>query len=302
MAGVIRIMGRMGSGAGGAERVAEFEEYRDHLWGVAYRILGTRTDADDAVQEAWLRWRHADVAQVRDVRAYLTTTVSRICYDLLTSARARREAYAGPWLPEPVVKEPGPEDRAAMDDSVSMAMLAVLERLTAAERVAFVLHDVFGVPFGEIAQVVGRSDEAVRPLASRARAKVREHGPRRTTDRSTHRQAVEAFAAAALNGDLSGLVAALDPDVVWRSDGGGAVSAALQPVVGADRVARLVHGLVNRWLESMTVEFAEVNGGLGVVVRGVDGTADTVAAFSVAEDGRVTEVDVVRNPAKLAAV
>ncbi|GAB2951566.1 RNA polymerase sigma-70 factor [Nonomuraea fastidiosa] len=295
-------MGRMGSGAGAGGRPAEFEEHRDHLWGVAYRITGTKTDADDAVQEAWLRWRHADVAQVRDVRAYLTTTVSRICYDLLTSARVRREAYVGPWLPEPVVKELGPEDRVAMDDSVSMAMLAVLERLTAAERVAFVLHDVFGVPFGEIAEVLGRSDEAVRRLASRARARVREHGPRRTTDRSTHRKAVEAFAAAALNGDLSGLVAALDPDVVWRSDGGGAVSSALQPVAGADRVARLVHGLVSRWLEGMTVEFAEVNGGLGVVVRAADGTADTVAAFSVAEDGRVTEVDVVRNPAKLATV
>ncbi|MEV4474944.1 RNA polymerase sigma factor SigJ [Nonomuraea sp. NPDC049504] len=285
-----------------AGRLAEFERHRGHLWGVAYRIMGTKADADDALQEAWLRWRNAGEAQVRDVRAYLTTTVSRICYDVLTSARARREAYAGPWLPEPVVQELGPEDRAALDDSVSMALLAVLERLTAAERVAFVLHDAFSVPFAEIADVLGRSDEAVRRLASRARARVREHGPRRTTDRSTHRKAVEAFTAAALNGDLSGLVAVLDPEVVWRSDGGGVVSAAMQPVSGADRVARLVRGTMERWMQGMDVEFAEVNGAFGAVVRAADGTVDTVVAFAVAEDGRITEVDVVRNPEKLTRV
>ncbi|MEV4090408.1 sigma-70 family RNA polymerase sigma factor, partial [Nonomuraea fuscirosea] len=145
---------------GDTARLADFEAHRAHLWGVAYRIMGTRADADDALQEAWLRWQRATPGAVEDVRAYLTTTVSRICYDALTSARARRESYVGEWLPEPVVREPGPEDRATMDESVSLALLAVLERLSAAERTAFVLHDVFAVPFDEIARILGKSADA----------------------------------------------------------------------------------------------------------------------------------------------
>ncbi|MFG1972445.1 RNA polymerase sigma factor SigJ [Nonomuraea fuscirosea] len=286
---------------GDTARLADFEAHRTHLWGVAYRIMGTRADADDALQEAWLRWQRATPGAVEDVRAYLTTTVSRICYDALTSARARRESYVGEWLPEPVVREPGPEDRATMDESVSLALLAVLERLSAAERTAFVLHDVFAVPFDEIARVLGRSDDAVRQLASRARGRVREYAPRRTGDRVAHRKAVAAFAAAATTGDLSGLVAVLDPDVVWRADGGGVVGAALVPVVGAQRVARLVRGLIERWYAGMTSEFTEVNDAPGVVVRNADGTVDSVLAFTVA-DGRITEVCHVRNPAKLTGV
>ncbi|WP_049559193.1 RNA polymerase sigma factor SigJ [Nonomuraea sp. SBT364] len=275
-----------------------FEEHREHLWAVAYRILGTVTDADDAVQETWLRWRQADQQAVTDARAYLTTIVSRICYDLLTSARARRESYVGEWLPEPVVTELGPEDRATLDDSISLALLAVLERLSPAERTAFVLHDAFAVPFEEIGEILGRSAGAVRQLASRARARVQEYAPRGTADRAAHLKVVEAFAAAATSGDLQGLVEVLDPDVEWRADGGGVVTAAMVPVVGSGRVAKLVQGLVERWFDGMTAEFREVNGAPGVVVRDADGVPDSVMAFRVA-DGRVVRVDVVRNPAKL---
>ncbi|NRQ40300.1 RNA polymerase sigma factor SigJ [Nonomuraea sp. NN258] len=277
-----------------------FEGHRGHLWAVAYRILGSAVDADDAVQETWLRWREADRDAVADVRAYLTTAVSRICYDLLTSARSRRESYAGQWLPEPVVDELGPEDRVTMDESVGLALLAVLERLSPAERTAFVLHDVFAVPFEEIGGILGRSAGAVRQLASRARGRVQEYAPRRTPDRAAHLKVVEAFAAAATTGDLPGLIAVLDPDVVWRADGGGRVSAALTPVVGAAKVARLVQGMIQRWYvgEGMSAEFREVNGAPGVVVRAAGGTVDSVFAFTVA-DGRITEVDVVRNPDKL---
>ncbi|WUH99045.1 RNA polymerase sigma factor SigJ [Spirillospora sp. NBC_00431] len=276
----------------------DFESCRGQLWSVAYRILGSVTDADDAVQETWLRWRQVDQGSVQSPRAYLTTMVSRICYDALTSARARREAYVGQWLPEPVVDEPGPEDRVTLDESVSLALLAVLERLSPAERTAFVLHDVFDLPFGEIAEIVGRSEGAVRQLASRARARVREYGPRHTPDRAAHVQAVEAFAAAATTGDLPGLVAVLDPDVVWRADGGGVVTVALHPIAGPERVAKLVLGMVERWFEGMSAEFRDVNGSPGIVILDGAGAVDSVLAFTVA-DGRITQVDVVRNPAKL---
>ncbi|MEU4571584.1 RNA polymerase sigma factor SigJ [Nonomuraea sp. NPDC023979] len=275
-----------------------FEEHRDHLWAVAYRILGTVADADDAVQETWLRWRQADRQAVSDARAYLTTAVSRVCYDLLTSARARRESYVGEWLPEPVVAELGPEDRVTLDDSVSLALLAVLERLSPAERTAFVLHDAFEVPFEEIGEILGRSPGAVRQLASQARARVQEYAPRGTADRAAHLKVVEAFAAAATSGDLPGLVAVLDPGVVWRADGGGVVTAAAVPVVGSDRVARMVLGMVERWFDGMTAEFLDVNGAPGVVIRDGDGVPDSVMAF-VVSGGRVVQVDVVRNPAKL---
>lgn len=165
----------------------DFERHRGHLWAVAYRILGTVSDADDAVQETWLRWRRSDHGSVTDQRGYLTTIVSRICYDLLASARARRETYVGEWLPEPVITDQdGPDDRVVMDESVSVALLAVMERLTPAERIAFVLHDVFAVPFDEIAAIVERTPDAVRQLASRARRRLREYAPRRSMDWAAH--------------------------------------------------------------------------------------------------------------------
>lgn len=318
----------------------DFEQHRRYLSAVAYRLLGSLADAEDAVQDAWLRWQSTDRSAVQEPRAFLTTVVTRICYDQLGSARARREAYFGEWLPEPSIsavdRQPGPEDAASLGESVSYAMLAVMEQLSPAERVAFVLHDVFAVGFGEIAEALGRTPESVRQLASRARRRVREgtsgasvswaepeawadadqdatadaaagsgpsDRPWRRLDRPEHRKVVAAFAAASLTGDISGLMAVLDPDVVWHSDGGGIVRAGAQPVFTADRVARLVSGLT-RWLDpesGLEMREAEVNGAPGLVLVDKTGAAMGVMAFEIA-DGRIVEAYAVVNPEKLGRV
>ncbi|QLH26168.1 RNA polymerase sigma factor SigJ [Streptomyces sp. Rer75] len=279
--------------------LAEFEQQRDRLWAVAYRITGSVADADDAVQETWLRWQALPGDEVADPRAYLTTVVSRICYDLLGSARVRREAYIGPWLPEPVVAGDGPEERVTLDESVGLALLTVLERLTPAERTAFILHDVFSVPFPEIAEVVGRSPEAVRQLASRARKRVRAEAPRRSVDRGEHRRAVDAFLDAVMGGDLDGLMEVLDPEVVWRSDGGGKVVASRVPILGNDQVARFAQRLGRGFDElTMSVLRRDVNGAPGLVFVDPAGERTVVFAFTV-HHGRITAIDVVVNPDKL---
>ncbi|GAA3354727.1 RNA polymerase sigma factor SigJ [Streptomyces antimycoticus] len=279
--------------------LTDFEQQRDRLWAVAYRITGSVADADDAVQETWLRWQALPADEVADPRAYLTTVISRICYDLLGSARVRREAYVGPWLPEPVVAAGGPEDRVTLDESVGLALLTVLERLTPAERTAFILHDVFSVPFPEIAEVVGRSSGSVRQLASRARKRVREEAPRRSVDRGEHRRAVDAFLQAVLGGDMEGLLEILDPEVVWRSDGGGKVAAARVPVVGNEKVARFAQRLARGFdPATMVVHRCAVNDAPGLVIADrTDGQA-VVFAFSV-HQGLITEIDVIVNPDKL---
>jgi RNA polymerase sigma-70 factor (ECF subfamily) len=278
-----------------------FEEQRPRLWAVAYRLTGSVADAEDAVQETWLRWQNlpADHGPVRDPRAFLTTVVSRICYDQLGSARARRETYTGPWLPEPVVTEGGPEDRVTMDESVGYAVLKVLEQLSPAERTAFVLHDVFAVPFGEIAEVVDRTPDAVRQHASRARRRVREETPRRPVDRAEHRQAVEAFLAAAVAGDFDALLHVLDPDVTWRSDGGGKVIAAKVPIPGRRKLLNFLRGLTRQYAFS-GAHFAmrEVNGLPGLVYALPDSDYRGVISFDV-RDGRIVALDVVVNPDKL---
>ncbi|NJQ03642.1 RNA polymerase sigma factor SigJ [Streptomyces zingiberis] len=281
--------------------LAQFEEHRRHLWGVAYRITGSVADADDAVQESWLRWQALPDGEAAAPRAYLTTVVSRICYDQLGSARSRRETYVGPWLPEPLLGDGGPlpEDRVTLDESVGMALLAVLERLTPAERTAFVLHDVFAVPFPEIAEVVGRTPESVRQLASRARRRVRAESPRRSVDRDEHRRAVDAFLAAAMGRDLGALMDVLDPDVVVRTDGGGKVTAARRPVVGGEKAAYFVSRLTRGFDPlRMRVEVREVNGAPGLVFTDDESGQAAVLAFTVFE-GRITELDVVANPDKL---
>ncbi|MGP3952028.1 RNA polymerase sigma factor SigJ [Streptomyces sp. 7N604] len=289
--------------------LSAFEEHRGRLWGVAYRITGSVADADDAVQEAWLRWQALPDGEAADPRAYLTTVVSRICYDQLGSARSRRETYVGPWLPEPVVAASAddaealaldPQDRVTLDESVSMALLTVLERLTPAERTAFVLHDVFAVPFPEIAEVVGRTPESVRQLASRARKHVRAGVPRRAVDRTEHRRAVEAFLAAVAGGEFDGLLKILDPGVVWRSDGGGKVTAARVPVVGDEKVARFVQRLARGFDPArMAVLVRDVNGAPGLVFVDPVGEQAAVFAFTVAENGLIAGIDAVLNPDKL---
>ena len=279
-----------------------FERHRAHLIRIAYGTLGSVSEAEDVVQDAWVRLQREDVEEIRNLRAFLTTIVSRLALDALGSARRRRERYVGPWLPEPLVAdlEPtsDPADRVTLDESVSMALLVVLEELTPAERTAFVLHDVFGVAFDEVAAVVGRTPDAVRQLASRGRRRVRERRPRHDATRDEHLRAVTAFAAACTSGDLEALVAVLDPDVVWRSDGGGIARASRRPQRGADKVARGMLALAARPPRGGTL--AEVNGAPGIVLLDADGIL-TVIAFTV-DRHRITALDIVRNPEKLTHV
>lgn len=291
----------MSSTGAGAE---EFESHRRHLGAVAYRMLGSVADAEDIVQEAWLRWNGADRAGVENARAYLTTVVTRLCYDQLRSARARREAYLGEWLPEPLVEDTAasPHERAEVGEAVSLAMMAVFERLSPAERAAFVLHDVFGVEFPQIAAILERSEPAVRQLASRARRQVRDSGPRRSVDPGAHRKAVEAFAAAVIGGDMADLMKLLDPEIIWHADGGGEATAAARPIVGADRVARLVAGVVAKYFTpGMIVTLAQVNGEPGLVFSHPDGAPGAVLGLSV-ENGLITESHIIVNPDKLRRV
>ncbi|WP_354640310.1 RNA polymerase sigma factor SigJ [Kitasatospora camelliae] len=285
---------------GSAGTMDAFEANRRYLGTVAYRLLGSFTDAEDVLQEAWLRWRAVDRSEVAEPRAYLTTVVTRLCYDQLGSARARRESYVGEWLPEPLISEDaGPDRLAELGEEVSLAVLAVMEQLTPAERAAFVLHDVFAVGFDEIAATLDRTPDAARQLASRARRRVRSGGRRGRVDAAEHRQAVTAFAAATANGDIQALLTVLDPDVVWHSDGGGIVSAGTRPVLGADRVSRLLAGLVAKWFTpEATIQPVLVNGEPALAWYPTPGRIGGVIAFTVA-DGRITEAFAVVNPEKL---
>ncbi len=277
-----------------------FEANRPRLLRVAYTMTGSLAEAEDCVQEAWLRLRGlADPGGVRNLDAWLTTTVSRLALDALTSARARREQYVGTWLPEPLVeaRSHDPADRITLDESVSMALLVVLERLTPAERTALVLHDVFGVPFLEIAEVVGRSPAAVRRLASRARRQVEDGRPRTPATEAEQRKLVEAFTAACQTGDLPGLVALLDPDVVLRGDGGGKVATLQHVERSAARVAPMMLARA-RAVPPLDILPITVNGAPGLVIRDADGGL-SVMAFTV-DTGRITAIDLIRNPDKLA--
>ncbi|QFG21450.1 RNA polymerase sigma factor SigJ [Actinomadura sp. WMMB 499] len=293
-----------------AEALAEaFEAERPRLLRVAYATLGSLTEAEDCVQEAWLRLRRLDdPAGIRDLRAWLTRTVGRLALDALGSARARRERYVGTWLPEPVVAAPGPAgaspagadpaDRVTLDESVSTALLVVLETLSPAERTAFLLHDVFGLPFEEVAGIVGRSPAAVRQLASRARRHVAAGRPRFPPTPAEQRALVAAFVAACRNGDLDGLVALLAPDVTCRADGGGKVSTLPRDVHGAERVARALIAFTERPPRDLLQTV--VNGAPGLVARDHEGVL-SVASFTF-DAGRIVAIDIVRNPDKLTTV
>ncbi|WP_395244056.1 RNA polymerase sigma factor SigJ [Agromyces sp. MMS24-K17] len=293
---------------------AALEAERSRLLSLAFRMLGTVADAEDAVQETYVRWYRmprADQDAVENVAAWLTTAASRICLDLLGSARARRERYVGEWLPEPLPSgaagrfgatasllgsaPPDPLDRVTLDESVSTALLILLESLTPAERVAFVLHDVFAVPFAEVADAVGRSPEACRQLASSARRHVRDR--RRHLDTGArHAEVVRAFMAASAGGDLETLVGLLDPAVQLHGDGGGLASAVRRPLVGADDVLRFLAGTVAK-RPDLHVDLRETPDGL-TLAAGVDGVIDTVMVFEV-EGGRITRIWSMRNPEKL---
>ncbi len=279
----------------------QFEDSRPHLRAVAYRMLGSVAEADDAVQEAWLKLGRSDVGAIDNLRAWLTTVVARVCLDLLRSRRARREDYVGSWLPEPIVSEDAeadPEQETLLADSVGLALLVVLETLTPPERLAFVLHDMFGVPFEEIGEIVDRSPAATRQLASRARRRVRGAAPRADSDLRRQREVVDAFLAASRAGDFEALLAVLDPDVVFRIDTGGVAPAARPPLVGALAVA-------NQILERGTplaplARPALVNGAAGAVVH-IGGRPFAVISFTV-RLGRIAAIDVVTDPGKLAGL
>jgi RNA polymerase sigma-70 factor (ECF subfamily) len=276
----------------------EFERHRGHLRGVAYRMLGSVTEADDAVQEAWLRLDRGDPGGTDDLRGWLTVVVGRICLDALRKRKSRKEQLAGSWLPEPIVQSTtgaGPERDAVLADSVGLALLVVLESLTPPERLAFVLHDVFGVPFDEIAPVVERSPAATRQLASRARRRVRAEAPEPDADLAVQWRVVDAFLAAARDGDFDGLMRILDPEVVLRVDAGPNAPPALArpPLVGAEAVARGAGGFRGA---AEKAERVIVNGTAGVLVRFP--ARSFLAAFTIT-DGRIVAIDFIADPDKL---
>lgn len=283
------------------ELAAEFAEHRAVLIGAAYRIVGTVADAEDVVQESWLRWSEADRAEVRDVRAFLVTVTTRLALNRLRQQKSRRESYIGPWLPEPVARDGGPEHAAEIADEVSMAMLVVLESLSPLERAAFVMREVFDLPFDEIAATLDRSEAAVRQLTHRARSHVHARQPRQTVDKARHAEITQRFLAAAGDGDLDGLIELLAPDVVLISDGGGKKRAALRPLYGPETVARWMLGVMRRPdVPEVTVRLLELNGELAIVAYDGD-RPDTVGFVEAGEDG-ITGVYLMRNPDKLGAI
>ncbi|BCJ32815.1 RNA polymerase sigma24 factor [Actinocatenispora thailandica] len=279
-----------------------FEAYRRLLFSVAYRMLGTAADAEDAVQDSWFKWSAADRSAVADPKAYLVRIVTNLALDRLRSAQRRREAYVGPWLPEPV--------RTATDDtdpeSVSLALLVVLETLSPLERAVFVLHEAFGFGYAEIAAAVQRSEPTVRQAGLRARRNVRARRPRFHPDRASRQAVTERFVAAATGGDLGTLMRLLAPDVTVWTDGGGRVPQLIRPLTGADRVAAMFASLGGRTYQGiavadMALELVEVNGGPGIVFRG---GGRVVGAFTLDLDerGRIAAIHNVANPDKLAAL
>jgi RNA polymerase sigma-70 factor (ECF subfamily) len=282
-----------------AELAADYAVARARLVRVAYAIVGTHAEAEDVVSECWFKLVRADAeSQVRDVEAWATVVVARAAIDVLRSARVRRETYIGPWLPEPVISPlHDPADRVTLDDSVSFALLVVLESLTPAERTAYVLHDLFAMTFEDVATTVGRSPAAVRQLAARARKHIEAGAPRLEVDPQQHRDVVQRFLDAAAGGDLEALLAMLDPAVVLTSDGGGRRNTARRPVHGAERVARFLLGIVGQVQPGQTLTPVDVNGALGIALYDHD-QLDTVVSFTVS-GGLLSRIDFVRAPEKL---
>jgi len=273
----------------------QFEAHRTHLRAVAYRMLGSVTEADDAVQESWLRLSRSDASEVENLGGWLTTVTARVCLDMLRSRKARREEQLGPHVPEPIVDPIDgtvPEHEALVADSVGLALLVVLETLDPAERLAFVLHDIFGVPFAEIAPIVDRSPEATRQLASRARRRVR-GAPEPDADIAAQEEVVDAFLAAAREGDFEALLRVLDPGVVLRADTGALAAVASREVRGADAVARQARGFTGM----LDVWPALVNGAAGFVATR-DGELFSVGGFTV-RGGKILEINILADPERL---
>lgn len=282
-----------------------FEVHRRHLTGLAYRMLGSLAEAEDVVQEAYLRWHAVDHGRVENPRAFLSKTVTRLCLDHLKSARAQRETYVGPWLPEPVLDEAALAAETASDyaHDLSVALMLILERLSPLERAAFLLHDVFDMGFAAIADALGRNEAACRQLAARARAHVQAARPRFTASAEDGTRLAEAFRKAASSGDAGALAQLLAGDAVLYSDGGGKRTAALNPIRGADKIARFFIGVLRKQLAvgGWEARPARINGLAGFVYAGSDdGEAQTIAFEP--SGGRITAIYLVRNPDKLRRV
>jgi RNA polymerase sigma-70 factor (ECF subfamily) len=279
-----------------------FEEHRPVLVGVAYRMLGRVADAEDVVQEAWLRWSGADRSEVREPRGYLVRVTTRLAIDRLRQVKARNEAYVGPWLPEPYVTDfgdmvPDTAERAVLADSVSLAVLVVMESLSPLERAVFVLREAFGYPYAEIATMLDKGEAAVRQLSGRARKHVEERRPRYDVDPVQRRDLTERFLAAAAEGDLQGLMSMLAPDVRLVGDSGGKSKAPLRVIETADKVGRFLVGAARKGVADLSFRFLELNGGPALLLLSGD-KPDSVFQLDVV-DGRIQSVYVVRNPDKL---
>jgi RNA polymerase sigma-70 factor (ECF subfamily) len=287
---------------------ATFEPHRRRLLGLAYRMLGSMAEAEDAVQETYLRWHDTDRDGIEEPRAFLMTTTTRICLDVLKSARVKREEYVGPWLPDPVTDTASlaPDAQTELAEDLSVALLLALERLSPLERAAFLLHDVFDYSFAQVAEALGRNEAACRQLAVRARTHVRETRPPGVVPPKgasggldpKHAELLSAFMAASRSGDLQALTRLLASDARVVTDGGGKVAAALNVIDGADRVAAFIAGVARKgWTDEMSVRFETINGLPGLLLSGPNGLLQT-SSFEI-EDGVVKAIYVVRNPDKL---
>lgn len=285
-----------------AELDDPFLQHRRLLFGTAYRMLGSVADAEDILQDAWLKWADVDQAAVQNPRAYLVRTVTNLALNKLTSARARREAYVGPWLPEPLLTTPDVAEHAELAESVSLAMLVVLETLSPLERAVFVLREVFGYSNSEIAEALGKSEAAIRQTAHRAKAHVEARRPRFETDTAQRREVTERFLAACMTGEASRVMELLAPEVTSWSDGGGVVRAARRPLYGPDHVARWLLGVWRKpEMEGVLWSFEWINGEEGLLLRGADGVARGSVNLDI-RDGVVCGLRAQLNPEKLAGL
>jgi RNA polymerase sigma-70 factor (ECF subfamily) len=280
------------------DRETQFMELRPQLFRLAYRMIGTRADAEDTVQEAFVRWQRAAEDEIRSPKSYLTTVVARLSLDTLKSASRKREVYVGPWLPEPIV-EPLGTSSVEMAESLSLAFLHLLESLSPAERLAFILREVFDTPYEEVASALETSEVNCRQIVARASKHIREHRPRFPVDRDRHRGVLHNFLQACASGDPSQLMSLLREDVVLRSDGGGKTAAALNPIYGADKVARFFAGIVRKGTTAgVRAKFAMVNGEPGALLYNGN-QLTTVITVLLDDDGRIAGIFVIVNPDKL---
>lgn len=286
------------NGTNRMQNVEEVERLRSRLFTLAYRMLGSRQEAEDAVQEAYLRWHRAESGEIRSVEAWLVTVVTRLCVDRLRVLQAERQKYVGPWLPEPLVAvEHGPDLALELASDLSMALLVVLQRLSAEERAGFLMHDVFDCDYADVAAALGKSEAACRQLVHRARKRVRSDKPRFEVSGAAHKQLVERYVRAVQERDADRIAELLMPDASFVSDGGGKTWAALRPVIGAGRIARMEVGVLAKLPQAFVLEVADVNGRAGAIGR-VDGRIHAVTSFETTTE-KISGIMRVLNPEKL---